>query len=427
MSVNTSEPKPVELDLFRMKFNWGMLGQPAPVFPGFEVDIMDRVPDEAKPDAVWHRERARNILRAHPEVKELFGFWRGTAFFCLLSAGAQLALAATCVHLPWWGLFLLAYFVGALINIQLFQLSHECDHCLVFKSTVLNRYLFMLTSIPMFLIGHHAWWVEHIVHHNDMGAKKDFISRRRTFFLATRKKPPLIFPFVFHMLISQFLRTVFGLVVYVFTSLLRFRLKPTDFALSVLGDRHLVSGYKRQGIEKWAVVYPLVSFAIFGALVYYGYWIGARAELTGWALAWSALKPMVYLFFTSAFFTGWLHPYCLGWVLGISHFHGSRNYQPTASHYSRLLNLASFNAGLHVEHHDIMGIPWHRLWKLRRIAHEFYDDLVPIKSYTVLGLQFVFANKESFEKDFSNQMYRNREIINQADDQTKEAAGVAAR
>ena len=34
MSVNTSEPQPVELDLFKMKFNWGMLGQPAPVFPG---------------------------------------------------------------------------------------------------------------------------------------------------------------------------------------------------------------------------------------------------------------------------------------------------------------------------------------------------------------------------------------------------------
>ena len=36
MSVNTSEPQPVELDLFKMKFNWGMLGQPAPVFPGFD-------------------------------------------------------------------------------------------------------------------------------------------------------------------------------------------------------------------------------------------------------------------------------------------------------------------------------------------------------------------------------------------------------
>lgn len=53
----------------RPKFKWGMLGSAAPVFPGFEVDILDRVADEEKPDAVWHRERSRAILRAHPEVK----------------------------------------------------------------------------------------------------------------------------------------------------------------------------------------------------------------------------------------------------------------------------------------------------------------------------------------------------------------------
>ena len=58
------------------------------------------------------------------------------------SAGAQVALAAACVHLPWWGLLLVAYFVGALVNQQLFQLAHECDHHLVFKKPFWNRYLF---------------------------------------------------------------------------------------------------------------------------------------------------------------------------------------------------------------------------------------------------------------------------------------------
>jgi sphingolipid delta-4 desaturase len=413
-----------DIDLFKMKLHWGMFGSAAPIFPGFEVDISDRIPDESKPDAVWHRERARSILRAYPEVKDLFGICRCTAILCLAAAGAQLALAACAVHLPWWGILLIAYFIGPLINIQLFQLSHECDHGLVFKSTFLNRYLFTLTSIPMFLSAHHTWWVEHIVHHNDMGAKKDFISRRRTFFMATRKKPPLFVPFVFHMLIAQMLRSIAGLLVYVVTSLLRFRLQPTDTALKVLGDTHLVSAYKKQGIEKWAVIYPLLSFVIFGALMWYGYWVGVQEGLVGWALACSVASPIFYLFITSAFFTGFLHPYCLGWVLGISHFHGSKRYQPTASHYGKLTNLVSFNAGLHVEHHDIMGIPWVRLWKLRRIAAEFYDDLVPIKSYTALGLQFVFANAQSFDEHFANQKYRNLDMLSDADQATKEAAGV---
>ncbi len=85
-------------------------------------------------------------------------------------------------------------------------------------------------------------------------------------------------------------------------------------------------------------------------------------------------KPILYLTAASAFMTGFLHPLMLGIVLGISHFHGTRKYQPSASNYGRIINLLTFNAGLHVEHHDIAAVPWHRLWKLRRMAAEFYDD-----------------------------------------------------
>jgi len=115
----------------------------------------------------------------------------------------------------------------------------------------------------------------------------------------------------------------------------------------------------------------------------------------------------VYLLLSQAFFAGFLHPYCLGWVLGISHFHGARSYQPTASHYGRIINLVSFNAGLHVEHHDLMTIPWRRLWKLREIAPEYYDNLTPIKSYTRLALQFVFSGPQYFEENFNHEAHRN--------------------
>ena len=47
---------------FKLKFHWRILGTPAPMFPGFEADISERVPDGDKPDAVWHRERARDDL-----------------------------------------------------------------------------------------------------------------------------------------------------------------------------------------------------------------------------------------------------------------------------------------------------------------------------------------------------------------------------
>lgn len=375
---------------YRPKFHIRVLGSAAPVFPGFEVDILDRVPDDEKPEAVWHRERARAILRAHPEVRKLFGRSPISAVCCLSCAGAQIGLAMLAAGLPWWGVIALAWVFGAMLNVCLFQLAHECNHDLVFKKQSWNRALFTLTSLPMFLPGHHTWWAEHLTHHNDMGAKKDFITRRRTFFLQSRMASPMFFPYSLFMIVTQYLRTIAGLVMYVFTDLLRGRVKPSRRTLAVLADQHLVNGYEVDRIETWAVIYPVLNFTMCGLLIWYGGW-----------------KPILYLTMAQAFMTGFWHPLMLGIVLGISHFHGTRHYQPSASNYNRLINLLTFNAGLHVEHHDIAGIPWHRLLKLRRIAADFYDDLETIPSYTMLGLKFVFCSQQTFAAEFDNETQRN--------------------
>jgi sphingolipid delta-4 desaturase len=387
VSVATERTPPPR---FVPKFHPRILGSAAPVFPGFEVDILDRVPDHEREDAVWHRERAKAMIKAHPEIKDLFGNDPSTAFWCLAAAGSQIGIAMAVSHGPWWLMLLVAYFIGTSINIMLFQLGHECVHNLVFKRQSWNRVMFTFTTLPMFLSGHHTWWAEHLVHHNDMGAKKDFISRRRTFFLATRMTSPMFLPYSAFMLVTQAGRSIVGLVMYVFGSLLRGRLKPGKLTLAVLADEHLVSGYEKEGFTGWAVWYPFANLAMCGLLYAYGGWIS-----------------VVYLLASQAFFTGFLHPYCLGWVLGISHFHGARKYQPTASHYGWLVNLLSFNAGLHVEHHDLMTIPWRRLPKLRKIATECYDDLETIPSYTWLALQFVFAWPQFFEANFNHEAHRN--------------------
>jgi sphingolipid delta-4 desaturase len=384
----TTDPSPPPR--FVPKFHLRLLGSAAPVFPGFEVDILARIPDAEREDAVWHRERAKAMIKAHPEIKNLFGNDPTTAFWCLAAAGTQIGLAFAASFGPWWLTLLLAYVIGSSINIMLFQLGHECVHGLVFKRPFWNRVLFTITTLPMFLSGHHTWWPEHLVHHTDMGAKKDFITRRRTFFLGTRPTSPLFLPYSLFMLVTQVARSCVGLVMYVFGSLLRGRLKPGPKTLAVLADEHLVSGYERDGFTTWAVWYPLINLTTCGLLLAVGGW-----------------KPVVYLLASQAFFTGFLHPYCLGWVLGISHFHGARRYQPTASHYGWFINLVSFNAGLHVEHHDLMTIPWRRLPELRRIAADFYDDLETIPSYTWLALQFVFAGPQYFEQNFNHEAHRN--------------------
>jgi sphingolipid delta-4 desaturase len=370
-------------------FHPRMFGSAAPVFPGFEVDILERVPDAERQDAVWHRERARAILKAHPEIKQLFGNDPATAIWCILVASAQLGVALAVSHGPWWLMLLAAYIVGTSLDIMLFQLGHECVHGLVFKKQSWNRALFTYTTLPMFLSGHHTWWPEHLVHHTDMGAKKDFLTRRRTFFLTTRPTSPLFLPYSVFMLVTQVLRSVVGLVFYI-GGLFLGHWRPSRLTLSILADEHLVSGYEKEGHVAWAVLYPVVNLGVCTALFVYGGWLS-----------------IAYLLASQAFFTGFLNPYCLGWVLGISHFHGARRYQPTASHYGWLVNLMSFNAGMHVEHHDLMTIPWRQLPKLRQIAPEFYNNLEPIRSYTWLGLQFVFAGPEFFEANFNQEAHRN--------------------
>ncbi|HZN36708.1 MAG TPA: fatty acid desaturase [Pirellulaceae bacterium] len=386
--MSTASP-PLPPGGFVPKFHPRILGSAAPVFPGFEVDILDRVPDDERQDAVWHRERAKAMLKAHPEIKSLFGNDPATAFWCLAAASTQLGIAVAVGYAPWWVMLLAAWLVGSSINIMLFQLGHECVHGLVFQRKSWNRVMFTLTTLPMFLSGHHTWWEEHLVHHNDMGAKKDFITRRRSYFLATRLTSPLVVPYSLLMLVMQVLRSTLGLLMYC-GGLLLGHFKPTPRTLAVLADEHLVSGYRKDGSEMWAVCYPLLNLTTCGMLLLLGGW-----------------QSVAYLLASQAFFTGFLHPYCLGWVLGISHFHGARRYQPTASHYGWLINLLSFNAGYHVEHHDLMTIPWRQMPALRRMAPEFYDNLEPIRSYTWLAMQFVFAWPQYFEANFNHEAHRN--------------------
>ena len=62
---------------------------------------------------------------------------------------------------------------------------------------------------------------------------------------------------------------------------------------------------------------------------------------------------------------------------------------PETFSYYGSLNFLTFNVGLHNEHHDFPAVPWTRLWKLREIAGEFYEDLPQHKSWVAVMWNFV--------------------------------------
>lgn len=406
MAIATEKPEMVPGG-FTPTFHWRVLGTPAPVFPGFEVDICDPVPEENEPDAVWHRKRAKGILRAHPEVNRLFGRAPISAVFCIVAAVLQIGIGIAVIHQPWWVIVLAAWLFGTMINIAIFNLAHECNHSLIFKSKAANRWLFTFTSLPMLFPGHHTWWIEHHVHHNHLGSEKDFVKRRRSVLLMMKDRifghvpgyrvrrmttwitTPLFWPISGFMLVTQLIRAVVGLVVYAATAIWHRQLKPRDFALSILADQHLVSGYKRYKLEMWAVTYPITALAMIAALVWFFGWV-----------------PLLYLFLSALFTTGFLHPLAFGLMLSNSHFHGYQCYQPSASNYGPI-NWLTFNFGLHTEHHDFHYIPWFRLGKLREIAPEYYDELKQTRSFCKLALQFAFGTREAF----NNEEYRNAQML----------------
>ena len=398
-----SEPTPGG---FQPRFHWRLLGTAAPVFPGFEIDICAKDADH-KPDAVWHRDRARGMLSAHPELRRLFGHTPFTAIWCVTFTAMQIGIALIAASQPWWVVVLCAYLLGSWINICLFMLAHECNHGLVFDHRTWDRWLFTLTTLPMFLAGHHTWWVEHHVHHNELGGKKDFVKRRRSVFLLMkdnlagftipeRLRPllswsttPLCWPVAMFMLVTQLSRSIAGLAIYFVTAVSTLRLKPSDLAVAVLADEHLVSGYDKYRIRSWAVLYPLLHLSLLAAL---------------WAIA--GPKTFVYLMLSALFFTGFLHPLMFGFILSNSHFHGHNVYQPSSSYYG-WLNRITFNFGLHTEHHDLEAIPWHRLGRIAEIAPEYYDNLLKTRSYVLLALKFGFGRRETFD----NEEHRNARAL----------------
>src|SRR5688572_6767502 len=88
--------------------------------------------------AELHRDRTKEILRKHPQIRTLIGpepvtFWWGSGIVAL-----QIVLAVLVADAPWWVVFAVAYCVGAFANHALFVVVHECAHRLVFREKFPN-------------------------------------------------------------------------------------------------------------------------------------------------------------------------------------------------------------------------------------------------------------------------------------------------
>ncbi|ATB42037.1 hypothetical protein CYFUS_007513 [Cystobacter fuscus] len=284
-----------------------------------------------------HLERARTILRAHPELKDLCGPTPITAAFVLLVVAGQVGLAWALRDSPWWALLAAAWFVGAFLDHGLWVLIHECTHNLVFKTPRANALLQIFANLPILFPAAISFRKYHLIHHRfqgDLELDADLAS-----------------PFEAKVIGNTFFGKAFWMLnFWAFQALRVQRLKRVPF------------------FDGWYIAN-----------------LGVQLAFIGGSYALMGPRALVYMFLSSIFAIG-LHPLGARWI---QEHYLVKPPQETYSYYGPL-NWVAFNVGYHNEHHDVMRVPWTRLPQVKKIAPEYYDTLHSHRSWTALWLKFLF-------------------------------------
>jgi sphingolipid 4-desaturase/C4-monooxygenase len=284
-----------------------------------------------------HKKRTKQILKAHPEVRNLIGRNPVSAVITIFVVALQFVIAYLVADQVWWLTIIAAFFIGAFADHNLFVLIHEASHNLIFKNRTLNTVFGIIADLPKVVPSYVSFKSYHLKHHSfqgdyyldaDLASKWEASLIGNTFF--GKMMWELFFPFF------QAFRTM--------------RLKEIEF------------------MNAWVIVNWIVIFAVDALIIYYFGWIA-----------------FLYLVFSLVFSIG-LHPLGARWIQ--EHFLVAPP-QETYSYYGPL-NIPSLNVGYHNEHHDFPSVPWNNLPKLKATAPEFYDNLVYHKSWFKLWLRFLF-------------------------------------
>ena len=292
-----------------------------------------------------HPERARAILRAHPEVRQLIGRNPFTAAIMLAVFSIQTAIAFAMGRLGWnywWLSLLIAFCLGAFLNHCMYVIIHDATHNLIFRSKSWNKMVAIIADLPNLMPGAIGFGVYHLQHHAHQGDHDCDAD------IANRWEARLIG--------NKWYRKALWLLFFPFFQLTR---PPRIKAITMW--------------SRWSLVNLVGAVAYDAALIHFCGWPG-----------------LLYLAL-SFFFSIGLHPVGARWI---QEHYTYDSGQETFSYYGPI-NLIALNVGYHNEHHDFPSIAWNRLPKLRALASEFYDTLKYHSSWSRLLFQFIFDKRYS--------------------------------
>ena len=294
-------------------------------------------------ESVSHHVRARQLLKAHPEVKRLMTRNATTAVITAGCVAAQVLVAYLLHNQAWYWTLLTSYAFGAFVCHTLFVIIHEATHNLVFKGQWANASVGIAANLPMVAPTAMSFRKYHLKHHSALGHFEHDAD------LPDHYEAKLIQHYAIGKAIWLLLFPIFQVV-------RTFRCEST-----VPFDKYIAANWVAQ-----------IAFNV-------GMWL--------W------LGPVGFLyFFLSFWFSVSLHPVGARWIQ--EHYLILSPDQETTSYYGRL-NGVHLNIGYHNEHHDLPGVPWNKLPELRRLAPEFYEPLLHHTSYTKVLFRFLFDQEIS--------------------------------
>ncbi|KAF3921295.1 hypothetical protein ABW21_db0207662 [Orbilia brochopaga] len=303
-----------------------------------------------------HRTRRQLIIKAHPEVTKLCGPEPLTKYTVAFVVALQFLMAVMLRNTSMfsWKFLLTAYVIGGTANQNLFLAIHEISHNLAFRKPMANRLLAIFANLPIGIPYSASFRPYHLTHHKSLGVEGLDVD------LPTAME-------------AMFLNSVLGKAFFTTFQIFFYALRPMVIYRLPFSWIHLLN----------IIVQVVVDVILI--------------KLAGWNALW--------YFLWSSFLAGSLHP-CAGHFIAEHYvFEAINEPSPRSSpsdhlpvetySYYGILNLVTYNVGLHNEHHDFPAIPWTRLWKLREIAAEFYDPLPQHKSWTHVIWQFIWDPKVS--------------------------------
>jgi sphingolipid delta-4 desaturase len=317
-----------------------------------------------------HRTRRQIILKAHPEIKKLFGHHTASKYYCAATVFLQICCAIYCAQptTSWFTFFVIAYVVGGTANHSLTLAIHEMSHNLFFADIMSNVYYSYFANFPLVIPYSASFKKYHLEHHRMQGVDgidTDIPTAWEGGFFTT--------PF------RKFLWVLFQPFFYA--------LRPLIVNPKPLGQRD---------------VYNICTQVVFLYVMH---------AVAGWA-------SILYLLCATFFGLG-LHP-CAGHFIaehytnlsstrgphqtGLTPIHaggekkGDTLYPDETFTYRGPLNLVSYYVGIHVAHHDFPNVSGFRLREIEKLAPEFYDHLPVTRSWPGTIYDYITGPGNPFDR-----------------------------